>query len=153
MKSSSFMWTCLTILTFALTGCGSQVKSPPATIDPAGSPQDTAASEPSAEPVYKVVSPIGDSTAKLTPMAPRLDTLAGKTVCLVWNRSFKADVTLPAIGEALKKRYPGIKIVPYTDMPVAPLPEPAETPRKESEALQAAFKAKDCDAVIVGNGG
>lgn len=117
------------------------------------SPQDTAASESSAEPVYKVVSPTGESTVKMTAMAPRLDTLDGKTVCLVWNHSFKADVTLPAIGEALKKQYPGVKIVPYTAMPLAPLPEPAGTPRRESEALQAAFRAKGCDAVIVGNGG
>jgi hypothetical protein len=86
-------------------------------------------------------------------MAPRLDTLAGKTVCLVWNRSFKADVTLPAIAEALKKQYPGIKIVPYTAMPDAPTPELVGTPRTASEALQAAFKAKGCDAVIGGNGG
>jgi len=118
-----------------------------------GSPQDTAASEPSAEPVYKVVSPIGESTVKLTSMAPRLDTLAGKTVCMVWNNAFKSDVTLPAIGEALKKQYPGVKIVPYTDMPDAFLPEPPGTPRKESEALQAVFKEKGCNAVISGNGG
>jgi ABC-type glycerol-3-phosphate transport system substrate-binding protein len=119
----------------------------------AASPQDTPAAEPSAEPVYKVVSPIGESTATTTTMAPRLDTLAGKTVCLVWNHSFKADVTLPTIAEALKKQYPDITIVPYHAMPVAPLPEPAGVPKKESEALQAAFKAKGCDAVIAGNGG
>jgi hypothetical protein len=71
----------------------------------------------------------------------------------VWNRSFKSDVTLPAIAEALKKQYPTIKIVPFSDMPMAPLPEPPGEPRKESEALQAAFKAKGCDAVIAGNGG
>lgn len=115
--------------------------------------QDEAASKPSAEPVFKVVSPLGESTAKTTAMAPRLDTLAGKTVCMVWNRSFKADVTLPAIAEALKKQCPTIKIVPYTAMPMAPLPEPPGTPKKESDALQAAFKAKGCDAVIAGNGG
>ncbi len=153
MKRPSFMWTCLTILTLVLTGCDPKVKSPPATTDTAGSPQDTAAAEPSAEPTYKVLSPSGESTVKTTAMDARLDTLAGKTVCLVWNRSFKADVTLAAIGEALKKQYPGVKIVPYSAMPVAPLPEPAGAPRKESEALQAAFKAKGCDAVIVGNGG
>ena len=39
------------------------------------------------------------------------------------------------------------------DVPIAPLPEPPGTPRKESEALQAAFKAKGVDAVIAGNGG
>lgn len=119
----------------------------------AASPRHSAASEPPAEPVYKVVSPRGTSTVKMSAMARRLDTLAGKTVCMVWNRSFKADVTLPAIAEALKRQYPDIKIVPYTAMPVAPLPEPPGTARKESEALQAAFKAKGCDAVIAGNGG
>lgn len=119
----------------------------------AGSPQDTSASEPSAEPVYKVVSPIGESTVKMTTMAPRMDTLAGKTVCMVWNNAFQADVTLPAIGEALEKHYPGVKIVPYTEMPNAFLPEPPGVPRKESEALQAIFIEKGCNAVISGNGG
>jgi hypothetical protein len=118
-----------------------------------GSPQGAAASEPSAEPVYKIVSPMGENTVKLTTMAPRLDTLAGKTVCMVWNNAFKADVTLPAIGEALKKQYPGVNIVPYTDMPDAFLPEPPGSPREQSEALRAIFKEKGCNAVISGNGG
>ena len=105
------------------------------------------------EPVYSVVSPLGDYTVKMFTMVPRLNTLTGKTVCMVWNHAFKADVTLPAIGEALKKQYPGVKIVPFTDMPVASLPEPPGAPRNESEALQAAFKEKGCNAVISGNGG
>ena len=118
-----------------------------------GSAQDAAASEPFAEPTYKVVSPIGESTVKMTTMAPRMDTLAGKTVCMVWNNAFKSDVTLPAIGEALKKQYPGGKIIPYTDMPNAFLPEPPGAPREKSYALQAVFKEKGCNAVISGNGG
>ena len=117
------------------------------------SPQDAEASAPSTEPVYDVVSPIGESTVKMTAMAPRTETLAGKTVCLVWNSAFKSDVTLPVIGEALKKQYPGIKIVPYTEMPNAFLPEPPGTARKQSEALQALYKEKGCNAVISGNGG
>ena len=119
----------------------------------AGGLQDAAASAPSAEPVYDVVSPIGESTVKMTAMAPRTETLAGKTVCMVWNSAFKSDVTLPVIGEALKRQYPGVKIVPYTDMPNAFLPEPPGTPRKQSEALQALYREKSCDAVISGNGG
>ena len=118
-----------------------------------GSSQHTAASEPSVEPVYKVVSPIGESTVKMTAMAPRLDTPAGKTVCMVWNSAFKSDVTLPVIGETLKKQYQGVKIVPYTDMPDAFLPELPGAPRKQSKTLQALYKEKGCDAVISGNGG
>jgi hypothetical protein len=111
------------------------------------------ASEVSTEPVYEVVTPSGETTVKAGRMAPRLHTLAGKTVCMVWNRAFKADVTLPVIGEALKKQYPDLKIVPYTDMPEAFLPEPEGAPGRKSEALQKVFKEKGCDAVISGNGG
>jgi len=115
--------------------------------------QITAPPTPPGEPVYKVLSPLGESTAKTTAMAPRLDTLDGKTVCLVWNYAFKADVTLPAIAEELKRLYPTIKIVPYTAMPLAPLPEAPGTPKRDSDALQAAYKAKGAQAVIAGNGG
>jgi hypothetical protein len=142
MKSSSFNW----FLGVALQSSLLWLQP----IRPA-SAQDTTAL--AAEPVYMVVSPLGESTAKTIAMAPRLDTLDGKTVCLVWNYAFKSDVTLPAIAEELKKKYPGIKIVPHTGMPIAELPEPVGTPRKDSEALQAAFKTKGAQAVIAGNGG
>lgn len=115
--------------------------------------QGTAARERVAEPAYRVVSPMGESTVTMTTMARRLETLAGTTVCMVWNNAFKADVTLPVIGNALKKQYPDIKIVSYQAMPLAPLPEPPGAPRKDSEAMQATFKSKGCQAVITGNGG
>src|SRR5437763_10806757 len=127
MKIYSFMWFIAVALQLSLLW-----------LQPAVA-QVTAAPPPAGEPVYKVLSPLGESTAKTTAMAPRLDTLDGKTVCLVWNYAFKADVTLPAIAEELKRLYPGIKIVPYTAMPLAPLPEAPGTPKRESEALQAAY--------------
>jgi hypothetical protein len=111
-----------------------------------------AADQP-AEPIYKIVSPMGETTATMMPMAPRLDTLDGKTVALVWNHAFKSDVTLPAIAEALKKQYPGIKIIPYTSLPTAPLPDITGAPHPESDALMAALKRQHVDAVIAGNGG
>lgn len=112
-----------------------------------------AAPRSTAEQVYRVVSPLGERIVTMMPMAPRLDTLDGKTVCMVWNNAFKADVTLPVIAEALKTRYPAVTIVPYHAMPLAPLPEPHGVPKKNSAALQAAMKDKGCDAVVTGNGG
>jgi hypothetical protein len=106
-----------------------------------------------AEPVFAVVSPLGESTVEMGAMAPRLDTLDGKTVCLVWNYAFKADVTLPAIGEALKQLYPNLTIIPHHAMPLAPLPDTPGTSGAESEALKAALLANGCDALVVGNGG
>ena len=108
----------------------------------AGSPQDTAASEPSAEPVYKVVSPIGESTVKMTTMAPRLDTLAGKTVCMVWNQRVQVRRDPPCHRGSTEKAIPGRQDCPVYRYANASLPEPPGTPRKESEALQALSKKK-----------
>jgi len=119
----------------------------------AGAPIQGGAAEPAAEPAFAVVSPLGESTVEMGAMAPRLDTLEGKTVCLVWNYAFKADVTLPAIGEALKQLYPNLTIIPHHAMPLAPLPDTPGTSGAESEALKAALLANGCDALIVGNGG
>jgi hypothetical protein len=102
---------------------------------------------------YEVVSPLGERDIKWIDMAPRLDTLEGKTICELWNRSFKANITFTAIRELLQKKYPGVKIIPYTSMPHHHLLENPGVTNAESEALIAALKAKGCDAVISGNGG
>jgi len=86
-------------------------------------------------------------------MTPRLNTLAGKTVCMAWNRAFKADIALPAIAEQLKQIYPDINIVPYTEMPDAPRPSPPDHPQKDAEDLRVALKEKGCSAFVTGDGG
>lgn len=98
------------------------------------------------EPVYSVISPLGETTVKMIEMAHRLDTLSNKTVCMVSNSSFKVNITMPAIAKALQENYPGIKVVPYTQMPTA-------YSGSDWEAMPGQFKAKGCDAVISGNGG
>jgi hypothetical protein len=105
----------------------------------------------SAEPVYPVVSPLGDVTIEMIKMAPRLDTLSNKTVCMVSNNSFKVDVTNPAIAKALQERYPGLKVVPHTELPYTELP--GARPGPPWDTFAGAFRGKGCDAVISGNGG
>ena len=99
-----------------------------------------------AEPVYNVLSPIGETTVKLIEMAPRLDTLSNKTVCLVSNSAFKVNITMPAIAKSLQAKYPSIKIIPYTEMATA-------YSGADWDAKQGEFKSKGCNAVITGNGG
>ncbi|MCP9462960.1 MAG: hypothetical protein NNA24_13075 [Nitrospira sp.] len=107
----------------------------------------------SAEPVYSVVSPMGESTVKMIRMAPRPNNLAGKTACMVSNRAFKADIVLPVIADQLKQRYPDIKIISHHEMPVAPLPSTPENPQQDAESLRTALKAKGCSVVVTGDGG
>src|SRR5688572_17331885 len=67
------------------------------------------------DPVYSVISPLGENTVKMIEMAPRLDTLSNKTVCMVSNSAFKINITMPAIAQGLQEKYPGVKVVPYTE--------------------------------------
>jgi hypothetical protein len=98
------------------------------------------------EPVYPVVSPLGEETVEMIEMAPRLDTLSDKTVCMVSNRSFKVNITMPAIAKALQESYPGLEIVPSNSMPIA-------YSRARWDEMPGEFRSKGCDAVISGNGG
>lgn len=101
----------------------------------------------------KVVSPLGDETVEEITMAPRLDSLEGKTICLVANGSFKSNVTLSVIADLLSKKYATSKVIPYTDMPRSFKAPPPGTMTTERTALEAVFREKGCDAVITGNGG
>ena len=87
--------------------------------------------------------------------APRLDTLNGKTVCELWATGHWAgEKTFPVIRELLRKRYPDVKFVPYTEFPFK---ERGFSTRESYEAyfgkMDELLKPKGCDAVIVGNGG
>jgi hypothetical protein len=145
------------IVVFLLAGFDGGVSGPAsafgAEASARGSSKTAAVPQDSVEPVYRVVSPLGDSAVKMITMAPRLDTLEGKTVCMVWNHAFKADITLPAIAESLKSKYPDIKIVPYTEIDAAIRAAGHEDTSTDAATLRAVLKEQDCDAVISGNGG
>ena len=48
-------------------------------------------------------------------LAPRLDTLEGKTVAQLWDELFRGDVVFAHLEEGLKKRYPGVKFVSWRE--------------------------------------
>jgi hypothetical protein len=103
--------------------------------------------------VYEVVSPLGDPVVAMITMAPRLDTLEGKTIGELWNGGFRGDESFPIIEKLLQERYPTVKLIPYTEFSVSTIaslhPEEKE---KTLEALRTELKEKGCDAVITGNG-
>jgi hypothetical protein len=102
---------------------------------------------------FKVVSPLGDETLEAISMVSRLDTLEGKTICLVANGSFKSNVTLFVIEKLLSKNFPTAKVIPYTEMPRSFNAPPPGSTTPERTALESIFTEKGCDAVITGNGG
>jgi hypothetical protein len=106
------------------------------------------------ETVYRVVSPSGEPAVEKKGLSPRLDTLNGKTIGLLWNRVFRGDETLPMIGELLQERYPTLKIVPWEAFPVTSVPSLHAA--RQSETLQSltdSLHTLEVDAVVTGNAG
>ena len=98
---------------------------------------------------FSVVSPLGKQVGAAGNIAPRLSDLNGKTIGEVWNGMFRGDVLFPALRELLKKRYPDIKFVPYTELPDV---EVWTNLDQRMEGLKEALKQKGVDAVISGVG-
>jgi len=102
---------------------------------------------------YEVVSPLGEPVMTRIAMGPRLNTLEGKTIGEIWNGGFRGNESFPMIERMLRERYPTIRIIPYSEFPLATVASFHPEKKKETlEALRAKLREKGCDAVIVGNG-
>ena len=103
------------------------------------------------EPFYSVVSPIGASAVEKITQAPRLDTLAGKTIALV-GYSFNASVTHEALRERILADYPTAKVYTASQIPAGGTFS-VFNPSAKTKAFQEKLKELKVDAVISGNCG
>lgn len=101
----------------------------------------------------QIISPIGAEMVEKKTMAPRPDTLNGKTICETWNEDFKGEIMFPIYRELLKQRYPEVKFIPYTDFPISTHKGTPEYQRNLANQIAKLAKEKGCDALISGNGG
>ncbi|HEX5370121.1 MAG TPA: hypothetical protein VFY10_11955 [Dehalococcoidia bacterium] len=100
-----------------------------------------------------VLSPIGLPRAQVKGIAPRLDSLDGKTIGEVYNHHFKGDQMFGLYRELLKQRYPGVRIIPFTELPASFVGGDPATHRRVAQEVARVAKEKGCDALIAGNGG
>jgi len=90
----------------------------------------------------EVYDPSG--TVEITQLyAPRLTDLSGKTICELSDLAWEDRRTFPLIRELLQKRFPDLKIIPYTEFP--------GIYGVEADVLAEAIGEKGCDGAIVGN--
>ena len=75
--------------------------------------------------------------------APRLAGLNGKTICELSDFTWEDYRTFPLIREQLQRRFPDVKIIPYTEFPLIY--------GIEADVLSKILKEKGCDGAIVGN--
>ena len=57
--------------------------------------------------------PRGRKTADTRPVAPRLDTLDGKTIGEIWDDLFRGDEIFPILREEIGRRYRNVRFVEY----------------------------------------
>ncbi len=100
------------------------------------------------EPHYDVLWPLSRKAVKKTAAAPRLPDLNGKTIVELWDVIFRGETIYPLVREYIKKRFPGVKFVPYTEIGNFHGAREHEVSATIPDKLKA-FKA---DAAIVGIG-
>lgn len=97
----------------------------------------------------EVFDPTGFPESTESPTyAPRLSDLRGKTICEISDGKdgsmWEYHRTFPLIRQKLKKRFPDITFIPYTEFP-------AGVREIDVDDIGNMVVAKGCDAVIGGN--
>lgn len=147
-----------------LGGCAAQATPAPATaapqapaataVPPTAAPTAVPTAVPTAEAVAAASKPVDLTVLDPTGaqeisylFAKRLDTLEGKKICELGadKTKWQPHRTFPYIEDLLKKKYPTIKFVPFTEFS----PGLGINADKIAEAV----KAAGCDAAIIGNAG
>ena len=64
---------------------------------------------------YEAYWPRGPRQQRTRALAPRLKSLAGKTVAQIWDYLFKGDEVFALLETGLKARYPGVKFVSWRE--------------------------------------
>ena len=97
---------------------------------------------------YEVLWPRGAKTIEIAPLAARLETLDGKTVCQLWDYLFRGDEIFALLEDELRGRFPGITFVGYDEF--------GSTHGEDEGAILASLprrlKELEVDAVISGMG-
>lgn len=95
---------------------------------------------------YEVLWPRAERRQARKPLAPRLDTLSGKTVALVWDYLFRGDEVFRVLQQALAERFPDMRFIGWE---VFGNTHGADE-RKVVAELPGRLKAMQVDAVISG---
>ena len=98
---------------------------------------------------YDVVFPLGIQTSSQVKLAPRLDTLSGKTICELWDNVFRGDAVHKELEAHLSEQYPGIRFVSYDEFGNTHGVGEEEVLTSLPEKL----RKNHCDAVISAIGG
>ena len=97
---------------------------------------------------YAVYWPRSPQQSRIKALAPRLDTLAGKKIALLWDFLFRGDEVFAVLEEELRARFPGVTFVNWNEFGNTH----GTDERKVVAALPQRFEELGIDAAISGMG-
>jgi hypothetical protein len=101
----------------------------------------------------RVISPAGLPLSATNRVSRHLDTLDGKTIGEVYNNHFKGEQMFHIYRRLFRERFPGVKIIPYSEFPTVYVGGDPASQKKTARDVAALAKEWGCDALITGNGG
>lgn len=101
---------------------------------------------------FNVLSPVGQSSVEMIEMAPRLESLEGKTIALVGG-SFMASVTHMELKRIIEEEYPTATVYVLSEIGSAGLFPGPRARKPKVEQFQQRLIDYGVDAVVSGNGG
>lgn len=102
--------------------------------------------------MFNVMSPMGQSAVEMIEMAPRLETLDGKTIALVGG-SFMASVTHVELKRLILEAFPTATVYVLSEIGSAGLFPGPRARKPQVERFQQRLIEYGVDAVVSGNGG
>jgi hypothetical protein len=97
---------------------------------------------------YEVLWPRSPRQFKVRGLAPRLPTLAGKTIAQLWDYQYRGDEIFGWLGQELSARFPGVRFVHWSEFG----PTRGDDERKVIASLPQRFHELGVDAVVSGIG-
>ena len=95
---------------------------------------------------YEVYWPRTQRQVGVKPLAPRLESLNGRTVAQIWDFLFRGDEVFALLEEGLRARFPDVKFVSWREFGSTHGGEE----REALAALPKKFREMGVDAVISG---
>ena len=102
---------------------------------------------------FSVISPEGLPLGSTGGVSGPLESLEGKTIGEVYNNHFNGELMFQTYRRLFKEKYPGIRIIPFTEFPIVYVGGDAASQKKIAKDIAALAKERGCDAIITGNGG
>ena len=109
--------------------------------------------ESSLKEINRVISPEGLPLSASKGLSRHIDTLEGKTIGEVYNNHFKGELMFQTYRRLFKEKFPGVKVIPFTEFPRVFVGGDPESQKKTARVIAALAKELGCDAIITGNGG